>query len=956
MGFSDGFAQFGNSSGVNIGNVTTRPTFIINDSLTWTKGEHTLKGGMEYRKIMGNIHSNGGQAGNFTFGRGSTGLLGVNSGSPIASFLLGAVDSANATFRAVDSAYPRQNAWIFFGGDTWNVNEKLTFDYGLRWDYYSPSSEKYDRFSFFDPIGANPGAGGRPGRLAFAGDSYGAASYGARYPEEDFYGGFAPRFGAVYRVNEKTVLRSGWGIFYMQAFYPGWGGGISQDGFSTTPSFNTTLGGIQPAFFLEQGLPQNFARPPLIQSDYRNGQGLLYRPVDANKRPYSHQWNITVDREVGRNVSLSLAYVGSAGRRLPSSIEPLNAIDPKFLSMGDALNHQFTPGMTSLDGVPLPYAGWVEQMTGCAPSVAQALRPFPQYCDNLQGLNENVGSSMYNSLQMKLEKRFSEGIYALVSYTLSKTMSSASDNTQRDAVTWSGLQGVISPFEKDRNDVIAATDTPHVLSAAFVYELPVGQGKKYLNQGGIANVLAGGWQMSTIFKYSSGLPLYFRSGFCNVPGAFRAACIPGITNAGSVFAQDKGSFDPAQGTALQQGRLRVGVGVQLLLRQGQPGRGIGAGVRLSQPGSVVHQEHTDGRRHEPADPVRGLQPVELAHVHQPRRVGRAGLQQRSGEPGLREMERIGDRAAHDAGRRADSVLACTPLLTRVLLRRALTLALLVPTLAGAAPPSQGSSQAASARQVSQDLPPALATRFSEGVAALSAGQLDAAEAAFRAVIRDGGDRAFVRHNLGIVLQQRGRHADALVEFRAASRLDPSFGPSRLLAGTSLLALGQARAAVAELGVASRLMPREPAVHLQRADACERIKDDLCLTDEYRTLVELSPANPEYAYRLGKAYLRLSQSAHARIQAIDPRAARLSQALGREYLEQGRADLAERAFKDAIARDATLVDVHLALARICLADGRLDEAGRASARALVLAPDSKDARALQAAIEAARTPR
>ncbi len=229
---------------------------------------------MEYRKIMGNIHGNGNQAGTFNFGRGSTGLVGVNSGSPIASFLLGAVDSADSTFRAVDSAYPRQNAWILFAGDTWTVTDKLTLDYGLRWDYYSPSSEKYDRFSFFDPVGPNPGAGGRPGRLAFAGDEWGAASYGKRYPEEDFYGGFAPRFGAVYRFTDKTVLRSGWGIFYTQAFYPGWGGGISQDGFSTTPSFNTSLGGIQPAFFLEQGLPQNFERPPLIQSDYKNGQGI----------------------------------------------------------------------------------------------------------------------------------------------------------------------------------------------------------------------------------------------------------------------------------------------------------------------------------------------------------------------------------------------------------------------------------------------------------------------------------------------------------------------------------------------------------------------------------------------------------------------------------------------------------------------------------------------------------
>lgn len=545
--FSDGYAQFGQASGRNIGNVTTRPTFIINDSLTWSKGAHTIKVGMEYRKIMGNIHSNGNQAGSFFFGRGSTGLVGVNSGSPIASFLIGAVDSASATFRAVDSVYPRQNAWIVFAGDTWRVNDRLTLDYGLRWDYYSPSSEKFDRFSFFDPNGANPGAGGRPGRLAFAGDGYGAASYGARYPEEDFYGGLAPRLGAVYSLNDKTVLRTGWGIFYMQAFYPGWGGGISQDGFSTTPSFNTSLGGIQPAFYLQQGLPQNFARPPLIQQDYRNGQGILYRPLDANKRPYSHQWNVTVDRELARDLSVSVAYVGSAGRRLPSSIDPLNAINPSELSRGDALYDEFQPGMTSLNGVPLPYAGWVEQMTGCAPSVAQALRPYPQYCDNLQGLNENHGTSRYNSLQVKLEKRFSDGFFALVSYTLSKTISSGSDNTQREGGTWSGLQGVISPFERDRNEAIASTDTPHVLSTAFVYQLPVGQGQKYLNEGGALNALVGGWQVSTIFKYSSGLPLYFRSSFCNVPGQVRAGCIPAITNLDAVFAQDKGSFDPAAG-------------------------------------------------------------------------------------------------------------------------------------------------------------------------------------------------------------------------------------------------------------------------------------------------------------------------------------------------------------------------------------------------------------------------
>lgn len=276
-----------------------------------------------------------------------------------------------------------------------------------------------------------------------------------------------------------------------------------------------------------------------------------------------------------------------------------------------------------------------------------------------------------------------------------------------------------------------------------------------------------------------------------------------------------------------------------------------------------------------------------------------------------------------------------------ILRLTLILALVAPTLVQGSP---------------QDLSPVLARRFSEGVSALSAGQLESAEAAFRAVIQDGGDRAFVRHNLGIVLQQRGRHAEALVQFRAAARRDPAFGPSHLLAGTSLLALGQTRAAVTEFDLASRLMPREPAVHLQRADACERLNNALCLAGDYRALVQLSPENPEYAYRLGKAYLRLSEWAHRRIQSIDPRAARLSQALGREYLEQGRTDLAEGAFRDAIGRDPTLLDVHLALARIYLADGRWDEAARTVARALALVPDSRAARAMQASVEAARPPR
>jgi hypothetical protein len=191
-------------------------------------------------------------------------------------------------------------------------------------------------------------------------------------------------------------------------------------------------------------------------------------------------------------------------------------------------------------------------MTGCAPSVAQALRPYPQYCDSLQGANENHGESRYNSLQVKAERRFSDGIYALVSYTLSRTTSSGSDNVQRDGLTWGGAQGVISPYESGRNKAIAVDDTPHVLSAALVYELPWGRNRKWLNGGGVATVLLGGWQASTVLRYSSGLPLFFRltGGACNVPGEFRASCIPAIVDGDRVFTQNTGRFDPANGQLL----------------------------------------------------------------------------------------------------------------------------------------------------------------------------------------------------------------------------------------------------------------------------------------------------------------------------------------------------------------------------------------------------------------------
>lgn len=545
MTFSDGFQQFGNNAGINTRNVTSRPSYIVNDLLTWVRGRHTLKFGGEYRNLGENNRTNTNESGTFNFGRGATALRNINSGSPIASFLLEAVDNANVDFRTVSSWYPRADAWIFHFGDTFKITPKLTINYGVRWDMFRPSVEKFDRTSFFDPVGPNPAAGGRPGRLAFAGSSFGPASFGSRHPEETWKKGFAPRLGIAYSISPKTVIRTGYGLFYAQAYYPGWGGGINRDGFDTNASFSSSLGGLQPAFILSQGFPQNFAKPPFIDAGARNGQDLNYRPFDANRLPYSQQWNLTIEHEMANKLVASVAYVANKGTRVPSGIVPLNALDPRLLSLGNKLFDEFEPGQTTLNGVNIPYAGWREQMTGCAPSVAQALLPYPQFCSQLRGLNENAGNSTYHSFQAKAEKRFSEGAFLLASYTLSKLLTTSDQTNQgAGALDWSGASGVISPFERQRNKGLAVTDTPHVFSLAFVYDLPFGAGKRFASGSGAMNKVVGGWQVSGIYRYSSGLPFFFRSSQCNVPGAFRVGCIPAIKNGANPFAQSKSNFDP----------------------------------------------------------------------------------------------------------------------------------------------------------------------------------------------------------------------------------------------------------------------------------------------------------------------------------------------------------------------------------------------------------------------------
>ncbi len=259
--------------------------------------------------------------------------------------------------------------------------------------------------------------------------------------------------------------------------------------------------------------------------------------------------------------------------------------------------------------------------------------------------------------------------------------------------------------------------------------------------------------------------------------------------------------------------------------------------------------------------------------------------------------------------------------------------------------------AAKAGQRGASLTPGLEEVFREGVQAEKVGQLDAAEKAFLRVLRQGGDVAFVHNNLGIVYQQRRDHLRAIAQFREAVRLDADYAAPRVLLGASLLALGKVGEATRELETAVKLAPREPLVHLELARAYARAGNPAGMVDQYYALRQLSPQDPEYAYQLGSAYLKLSAGCLRQILELDPRSARAYQARAEIYRNRGQMEQAIRAFRRALEVDPAFPGVHLALAQIYLEQRRAADARQELDRELAIVPESLAALALKKRLEA-----
>lgn len=553
------------------------------DFVTFVTGRQTLKVGASIRRSQFNVRQKIDPGGTFNFRNEQTSsgrlipdpnnpnnliLADPNSGHPIASLITGATEFAFNTNNSIDPAF-RQLTQSYFVQDDIKATRKLTLNVGLRYDLPGLRTEARDRFRTFDPTVANPQASGRLGAIV------GAAGQGglqARFktlakPDRTNIG---PRVGAAYAVNNKTVVRAGAGLYYAPILYGFEGGNDVNTG---TLGYNTGSGPITPngrnsTQFLStfQAIPQVNPGGQFIGSDVQ------YFGTNF-KTGRTFQYTVDVQRELPYNFVASVGYIGHRADRLRSNFGRLNALPLNALKLGNEILTSPLSRITNPQnaddiafaasartyaqsvGISLPTSNNAI-FTNFGGNVAQALKPFPQY-NRINNILESEGTSRYNALQVKLERRFAQGIQFGANYTFSRLVTDASE----DLFGGSPLSGILqNPFDRRSLRTISPNNSPHVFVVNYLVELPFGKGKKFLNRGGIVDKLIGGFQISGVHRYQSGTPLvvftagdngfldlagYFGNLRLNLTGQPISVSSPTATSNGGQLVLNRAAFAPA---------------------------------------------------------------------------------------------------------------------------------------------------------------------------------------------------------------------------------------------------------------------------------------------------------------------------------------------------------------------------------------------------------------------------
>jgi outer membrane receptor protein involved in Fe transport len=502
----------------------------IGDDFSWLSGSHQMQFGANYTlfNTIG-LQLQYYPTGAFTFAPQETALPGnASTGFAAASYLLGNVDSATY------GQEPSQ-AWVMpyyaaYGQDKWKLRHNLTLSYGVRWDYNSPITDRQDRIANFDPTLPNPGAGNLPGALEFAGS--GAGRTGEAQFANSWYGGVGPRVGIAYAPSPSTVFRAAYGVMYDGNSGPAIF--MNQQGYYAKATLSSLNGGVTPAFNWNSGAPL-IPLGPDFSPTFANGASTSYMQLNGARLPMVENYNVGIQKQLRSGVVIDASYVGTQTHHMLEGTLDYNQLNPKYLALGSLLDDNIGSPAAQAAGIAVPYAGF----TG---TVAQALRPFPQY-QNITLSSDPVGDATYNSLQVRAQQRLRHGISYLVSYTVSK------DLTNAPGYGGGAFLGAAQNYYDLRAEKAVATwDVPQAFIAAYTYDLPLGRGKLVNFDNSLANKALGGWATSGIITLESGPPISPTTEL-SLPaiGPIR----PNIVSDQPIYLDhSRASFDPATGTYL----------------------------------------------------------------------------------------------------------------------------------------------------------------------------------------------------------------------------------------------------------------------------------------------------------------------------------------------------------------------------------------------------------------------
>ncbi len=468
-------------------------TFAVEANVTKTFGEHELTMGTDLRLLQANILQTGDNSTNFAFTPAFTqgptaSQASATAGDALASFLLGTPATggvAPSPALALQTKY-----YAAFAQDNWKVTDSFTLNVGLRYEFETPYTERFNRLSNFDPTASVPltGVPGLSGALSFVG-----VNGNSRYDSNTEPYHFSPRFGFAWHARPATVVSGGVGLFYDTL----WGAGASQPsnygigGFTATTSMVTTLDGVTPYDTLTNPYPSGLV--PVSGSSLGSatllGQTLSETERNMLKTPYAVQWNFGVQQQLAANWVLDVKYVGAHFVHEAANLQ-LDQLPDSALALG--------PALQTLE--PNPFYGQISTGQLAAPKVSQAqlLRPYPQFT-GVTSLNASWAGASYNGLNVTLQKRFSSGFSFLTAYTWSKLMDQNSGGFSGETLGGGTTQ--------DYNNLKAEwstslLDQTNRLVSGAVYQFPF-----FREGGGLAGHLLGGWEISAITSFISGDPL-----------------------------------------------------------------------------------------------------------------------------------------------------------------------------------------------------------------------------------------------------------------------------------------------------------------------------------------------------------------------------------------------------------------------------------------------------------------